>query len=74
MVISRQHFIRFTLPDTYRQLINAGIKEEFSMGYGSVNGFRASVALPFYWFDLEKNEATSLLVYLFCFMDANSFF
>ena len=74
VVISRQHFIRFTLPKTYRQLISAGIKEEFSMGYGSINGFRASVASPFHWFDLEKNEQTSLLVYPFCFMDANSFF
>ena len=74
VVISRQHFINFTLPETYRQLIDAGITEEFSMGYGSINGFRASVASPFYWFDLEKNEQTSLVVYPFCFMDANAFF
>jgi len=44
------------------------------MGYGTINGFRASVASPFYWFDLLKNEATDLLVYPFCYMDANSFF
>jgi hypothetical protein len=44
------------------------------MGYGSINGFRASVASPFYWYDLEKEEITQLLVYPFCFMDANSFF
>jgi hypothetical protein len=44
------------------------------MGYGSINGFRASVASSFYWFDLEKNEKTSLLLYPFCFMDANSFY
>jgi len=71
---SRQHFIRFSLPDTYRRLVNAGIKEEFSMGYGSINGFRASVASPFYWYDLEKEEQTGLLVYPFCYMEANSFF
>ena len=71
---SRQHFIRFNLPHTYRYLIDAGIKEEFSMGYGSINGFRASVALPFYWYDLEKEEQTGLLVYPFCYMEANSFF
>lgn len=71
---SRQHFIRFTLPHTYRELISLGIQCDFSMGYGSINGFRASVASPFYWYDLEKEEQTRLLLYPFCFMDANSFF
>lgn len=71
---SRQHYIRFTLPQTFRYLIEAGIKEDFSMGYGSINGFRASVASPFYWYDLEKEETTYLLLYPFCYMEANSFF
>lgn len=44
------------------------------MGYGSINGFRASVASPFYWYDLEKEQVTSLLLHPFCFMEANSFF
>ena len=44
------------------------------MGYGSINGFRASVASPFYWNDLEKEEKTNLFLHPFCFMDANSFF
>ncbi|HSU27451.1 MAG TPA: polysaccharide deacetylase family protein [Chitinophagaceae bacterium] len=71
---SRQHYIRFNLPLTYRQLIDAGITCDFSMGYGSINGFRASVASPFYWYDLEKETKTDLLLYPFCFMDANSFY
>lgn len=71
---SRQHYIRFTLPETYRHLINAGIKKDFSMGYGSINGFRASVASPFYWYDLEKEQATHLQLYPFCYMEANSFY
>jgi Family of unknown function (DUF7033) len=71
---SRQHYIRFVLPQTFRYLINAGIKEDFSMGYGSINGFRASVASPFYWYDLGKEKTTGLLLHPFCFMDANSFY
>lgn len=71
---SRQHFIRFTLPETFRQLIDAGIKDDFSMGYGSINGFRASVASSFYWYDLKKEETTYLLLHPFCYMEANSFF
>ena len=71
---SRQHYIRFSLPSTFRYLINAGIRDDYSMGYGSINGFRASVASPFYWYDLEKDQASQLLLYPFCFMEANSFF
>ena len=41
---SRQHYIRFTLPVTYRRLLHYGIDQDYSMGYGSINGFRASVA------------------------------
>jgi len=71
---SRQHFIKFSLPMTYRQLIENDIRHEFSMGYGSINGFRASVASPFYWYDLENEKQTGLQIYPFCYMDANSFF
>lgn len=71
---SRQHYIRFTLPQTFRQLIEAGITDDYSMGYGSINGFRASVATSFYWYDLEKEVPTNLRLHPFCFMDANAFF
>ena len=74
IVSSRQHYIRFTLPQTFRLLIQAGIKKDYSMGYGSINGFRASVASSFYWYDLEKEEKTDLELFPFCFMDANSFY
>jgi hypothetical protein len=71
---SRQHFIRFTLPETYRRLVKQGIEQDFSMGYGSINGFRASVASSFHWYDLVKEETTGLRVFPFCFMDANAYY
>jgi hypothetical protein len=71
---SRQHYLRFSLPETYRRLIDGGIEKEFSMGYGTINGFRASVSTPFNWYDLEKEEETHLAVHPFCFMDANAFY
>jgi hypothetical protein len=71
---SRQHYIKLTLPATYRQLLQEGIRYEFSMGYGSINGFRASVASPFYWYDLEQEQQTELLLFPFCFMDANAYY
>lgn len=69
---SRQHYIRMSLPVSYQRLIAIGIQYEYSMGYGSINGFRASVASSFYWFDLSKNQQTDLQVFPFCFMDANA--
>jgi hypothetical protein len=74
IIDSRQHYIRMDLPNTYRLLVQNKIANDYSMGYGSINGFRASYTLPFQWFDLEKNEITSLMVYPFCYMDANAFF
>jgi len=71
---SRQHYIRLRLPDTYQTLIKAGIEKDFSMGYGSINGFRASVASSFYWYDLEKEKQTRLMIFPFCFMDATSYY
>ncbi|HET6995855.1 MAG TPA: polysaccharide deacetylase family protein, partial [Chitinophagaceae bacterium] len=74
IISSRQHYIRFNLPEGYRRLIENGINYDFSMGYGSINGFRASVASPFYWYDLEKEKKTNLQIYPFCYMEANSFY
>lgn len=71
---SRQHYIRFALPYTYQNLLANGIKEDYSMGYGSINGFRASTSHSFYWFDLSTNKKTTLKIFPFCFMECNSFF
>ncbi len=71
---SRQHYLRMSLPKTYRQLTDVGIDKDFSMGYGSVNGFRASIASSFYWYDLKAEKRTTLMIFPFCFMDANSFY
>jgi len=71
---SRHHYLRFELPASFEELIAAGIEKDFSMGYGTVNGFRASVASSFKWFNLPKNEITPLIIFPFCFMDANAYF
>jgi hypothetical protein len=72
--LSRQHYIRFTLPETYRRLMQLGITDDYSMGYGSINGFRASTSYSMMWFDLEQNCSTSLRLHPFCFMECNAFF
>lgn len=72
--ISRQHYLKMSMPQTYQELIKAGIEADYTMGYGSINGFRASVASTFYWYDLTTEKTTSLQLYPFCYMDANSFY
>lgn len=71
---SRQHYLKFELPLTYRQLIEAGIQQDHSMGYGAVNGFRASTSAPFYWYDIMKDNKTSLEILPFCYMDSAAIF
>jgi hypothetical protein len=66
---SRQHYIHLSFPNTYRQLIQLGIQHDFSMGYPETPGFRAGTAHPFAWYDLEKEEATELILHPFCLMD-----
>ena len=74
IINSRQHYIRLELPSTYRKLLALGLANDYSMGYGSINGFRASVATPYYWYDLKNEQKTKLHIYPFCFMDANSYY
>ena len=71
---SRQHYIKFSLPDTYKKLIQTGITNDYSMGYGSINGFRASTGSSFLWYDLSEEKITSLRIHPFCFMDANCYY
>ncbi len=66
---SRQHFLKLRFPETYRRLIAVGIREDWSMGYADETGFRASIATPFRWFDLEKNMETDLIIHPFQAMD-----
>ena len=69
VALSRQHYIKLTVPDTFRMLMDNGITEDYSMGYGTHLGFRAGTGSPYLWYDLQKEEVADLRVHPFCFMD-----
>jgi len=66
---SRQHYLLLRLPETYRRLIRAGIRHDYSMGYATTIGFRMGTSLPVFWYDLENEEQTTLELIPFCAMD-----
>jgi len=66
---SRQHFLRFRFPDTFQALIKSGITDDYSLGWHDDAGFRASIAVPYPFFDLTKNEETELWLHPLALMD-----
>jgi len=66
---SRQHYLVLQLPTTYRQLLAQGIRHEYSLGFADRPGFRAGIARPFPWYDLEQEQSTELMLHPFLIMD-----
>lgn len=69
VTVNRYHYLKFSFPDSYRKLISAGIKEDYSMGFPDKTGFRAGIARPYAFYDLEKDEVTNLRIIPFQVMD-----
>ena len=66
---SRQHYLKFEFPDTFNQLIENGIEDDYSLGWPNEVGFRASIAVPFPFFDLIRNCETKLMLHPLTIMD-----
>lgn len=67
---SRQHFLKLSFPTTYKTLVDNGITDDYTMGYASMAGFRASVCSPYYWYDLDTETETVLRIHPFPIMEA----
>ncbi|MFT6746672.1 MAG: hypothetical protein ACJAZ2_001016 [Glaciecola sp.] len=67
---SRQHFLQLQFPDTYRNLIDLDILNDYTMGYASHYGFRSGLCTPYYFYDLDLEIETSLLIHPFAVMDS----
>ena len=64
-IISDYLFLNLT-----RILIDAGIAEDYSMGYPDEPGFRAGIARPYYFYDVAEDHQTNLKIFPFQVMDA----
>jgi len=58
---SRQHYLRFSVPETWRRLAAAGIREDSTAGYAAEPGFRCGTCKPFPVFDVVKREVLDLI-------------
>jgi hypothetical protein len=66
---SRFHYLRLFFPGTLRNLIKAGITEDYSMCFHDEPGFRAGIARPFMFYDLTAEKVTGLRIVPFQVMD-----
>lgn len=66
---SRQHYLNLKFPKTYHNLIKAGINEDYTLGFADQTGFRAGICTPFYFYDLQNEAITNLLIVPFQVMD-----
>lgn len=66
---SRQHYLNLNFPKTYQNLIKAGITEDYTLGFADQTGFRAGICTPFYFYDLQNETITNLMIVPFQVMD-----
>ncbi len=66
---SRQHFLRYRYPDTFKYLSLAGISHDYSLCMYRDCGFITGMAIPYPWFDLSTNTMTSLQLHPTIAMD-----
>lgn len=66
---ARMHFLQFDWLLTQQNLIKAGIKHDYSMGYAHISGYRAGTNIPFKAYDLELDEILPLTIHPLAVMD-----
>ena len=66
---TRQNLLKVDFPTTYSSFARLGFSNDFSLQYYDLPGFRASTTNPFYFFDLENEIETKLLLNPVCVTD-----
>jgi hypothetical protein len=67
---TRNSFSKLNIPESYRNLIELEVKQDFTMGYIDQLGFRAGTCTPFQFYDLDYEIQTPLQVNTFHLFDS----
>jgi len=68
--ISRQHFLRYRIPDTLYRLERLGITEEHSVGSSDRAGFTTGTCTPFPYYSILEERRTAITMHPFAVMDS----
>lgn len=67
---NRRHYFRMTCPQSFREATQAGFKEDFTLGFAKAPGFRSGTAIPYYFYDVEQDALSDLLIHPTIMMDS----
>jgi peptidoglycan/xylan/chitin deacetylase (PgdA/CDA1 family) len=69
----RNHYLRFSVPETWRYLQEAGFLYDTTLGYADCVGFRNGMCYPFRPYDLQKEEIIDIIEIPLVIMDDTLF-
>lgn len=61
--LTRNHFLASREPEDFYSLLDAGLTDDFTMGYADEAGFRLGTCRPARWMDPVKRELTDLVLH-----------
>ena len=67
---ARMHYLKMNGAETYRNLLQCEIENDYTIGFADVIGFKSGTALPHYWYDFKQEKESTLLLHPFVAMDA----
>lgn len=66
---NRHHYLASREPEDMQALVNAGITDDFTMGYADMAGFRLGTCRPVKWINLSTKQLTELTLHSLAVMD-----
>jgi len=66
---NRHHYLDAREPEDMQALIDAGITDDFTMGYADMAGFRLGTCRPVKWINPKSSQLSSLILHSLTIMD-----